>query len=143
MFKFPDWCYHQLPKSRLLWIILWVIWFTTLWHLSSRSPKPEDPGLDIPHLDKVMHFGYFMLGGFFISNFAYLTKHPLWSWKNIIILTIIIGATVGVIDEHHQTYTPGRTGHSIGDWIADASGSTAGALYCFFMWRRIKKRHAI
>lgn len=139
MFKFPDWCYRQFPKKRLLWLILWIVWFATLWYLSSRSPKPEDPSISIPHLDKVAHFCYFMLGGFFISNFFYLTKHPLWSWKKIILLTFIIGATVGVIDEHHQTYTPGRTGHSLGDWIADASGTTAGVLYCFFMWRRMKR----
>jgi len=138
MFAFPDWCYRQFPDSRKLWIILWVIWFTVLWFLSSRSPEPnQEPG--IPHMDKVMHFGYFMLGGFFICNFLYLKMQPSWSWKKLIILTCLVGASVGGIDEHHQTYTPGRTGHSWGDWIADLSGSSAGAIYCFYMWRRLKK----
>ncbi len=138
MFKFPDWCYHQFPSSKRLWIILWLVWFIVLWFLSSRSPEPnQEPG--IPHMDKVLHFGYFMLGGFLLSNFFYLIKHPLWTWKKIILLTFIAGATVGAIDEHHQTYTKGRMGHSIGDWIADACGSIAGASYCFFMWRRMTK----
>jgi len=139
VFTFPDWCYRQFPENRKLWLILWATWFTVLWLLSSLSPdQNQDPG--IPHMDKVMHFGYFMLGGFFICNFFYLKMHPAWSGKKLIVLTCIIGATVGAIDEHHQTYTPGRTGHSIGDWVADVSGSVAGAFYCYFMWRRLNKK---
>jgi len=95
--------------------------------------------LDYSLVSLVLHFGYFMLGGFLISNFLYLKKHPLWNWKKIILLSFLIGASVGLIDEHHQTYTPGREGHSIGDIIADICGTSAGIFYCISMWRRFEK----
>jgi VanZ family protein len=41
---------------------------------------------------------------------------------------IVIIAIFGVIDEGLQTFTPGRTGGSLGDWGADVLGAAAGAL---------------
>jgi VanZ family protein len=138
MFKFPDWFYGKLPANNRFWIGVWVTWFAVLWYLSSVTPEIKD-GPKIPHLDKVAHFCYFMAGGFCFANFLYLNKSFNWSWKRIVIITFLVGATVGAIDEYHQTKTEGRTGNDPADWVADISGSLAGAFYCLSMWKRLKK----
>lgn len=134
MLNFPDWCYTKLPSKAVFWMVVWVSWFVLLWYLSSTNHAPKN-GPEIPHLDKVVHFGYFMIGGFCLANFLHL-KTAL-NWKLIIICTLIVGSLVGGIDEYHQTFTEGRYGNSIGDWIADTLGTLAGSIYCYFMWRRL------
>lgn len=136
MFKFPDWCYRKLPSHSRFWILLWAAWFLTLWYLSSTNHAPKD-GPNIPHLDKVVHFGYFMIGGFALANYLHLLSAH--TWKKIIIITLIAGSAVGLIDELHQTFTDGRNGNDIGDWIADTLGTFAGSLYCYYMWKRLSK----
>jgi len=145
MFKLADWCYSKLPpvtKHPRFWLWMWLLWFTILWALSSRSPDFDKKGPDIPHLDKVAHFCYFMAGGFCFANFLYLRKSFSERWKKIILCTFLAGSLTGTIDEYHQTKIPGRTGNDLGDWIADITGTTAGAYYCLYMWRRLKKRKA-
>ena len=121
---------------------MWVTWFVVLWWLSSGTPEIKNAP-KIPHLDKVAHFCYFMAGGFCFANFLYLQKLESWSWKRIILITLLVGAAVGGIDEYHQTKTPGRTGNDLGDWCADISGTLAGAYYCFSMWKRLIKDQSI
>ncbi len=135
MFKFPDWCYTKLPNSSRFWIFAWFVWFATLWYLSSTNHAPKD-GPNIPHLDKVVHFCYFMAGGFCFANFLQL--NTAFPWKKVIIATLVIGSAVGMLDEYHQSTTLGRNGNDFGDWLADTLGSLAGALYCYYMWKRLK-----
>jgi VanZ family protein len=142
MFRFPDWCYRKLPSSDRFWIALWVTWFAVLWLVSASNPEIKDAP-KIPHLDKIVHFCYFMAGGFCFANFLFLKKSNTWNWKRIILITLLVGAAVGAIDEYHQTMTPGRTGNDFGDWCADVLGTLAGAYYCFFMWKRLTKNESI
>ncbi len=138
MFKFPDWCYSKLPQNTLFWFCAWLTWFSVLWHLSSITPQIKDAP-QIPHLDKLAHFCYFMAGGFCIANTLFLKINKSSNWTQILIISILIGASAGAIDEFHQTFTPGRTGNCYGDWIADTLGTTAGAYYCLLMWKRLAK----
>lgn len=138
MFKFPDWCYRQIPSSPKIWITLWIIWYAILWILSSGKPAIQN-GPSIPHLDKILHFGYYMIGGFSVANFLHLKKSTPWNWKRIIITSLIIGAIVGGTDEYHQSFHPERTGNDPADLLADVLGTLAGAYYCYFMWRRLEK----
>lgn len=133
MFKFPDLCYRLLPPSAWIWFGLWAIWFCVLWILSGSNPK-IDNAPKIPHFDKILHFGYFMIGGFCIANGLNLKSS--YRWKTIILIAFIVGATVGASDEYRQSFTIGRSGNDIGDWIADISGTLAGSFYCFYMWKR-------
>lgn len=137
MFRFPDWCYRKLPSNQWFWISAWIFWVAFLYWLSSRTHEIKDAP-DIPHLDKIVHFCYFMAGGFAFANFLFLKTSNSWNWKKIILVTLIVGSLVGVMDEFHQTMTEGRMGNDLGDWIADTLGTLAGAYYCFFMWLRLK-----
>ncbi len=133
MFRFPDWCYRRLPSQPLFWLILWIVWFSILWTLSSSNPD-LDKGPELPHIDKVYHLAYFMIGGFAAANFLYLKFR--FNWKKVFIIVVIAGSAVGIIDEYHQSFTPGRSGNDVGDWIADTLGAYTGCLYCYLMWQR-------
>jgi VanZ family protein len=104
--------------------ILLAVWFAGLWMLSSLSGDKVDLP-SFPHADKVAHFTYFLGGGFLL---AWLLRRLLtWSdWRVALVSCALIGI-VGVVDELHQTFTPGRTGADHGDWLADVSGGLAGA----------------
>lgn len=116
------------PKT---WLIGWCLWFLSLWFLSSGTPAPENTP-NIPHLDKIAHFGFFFGGG---GLFCAWLSHQFENCKRLqsIVITTLIGSLVGVIDEYHQTFTPGRSGNDLGDWTADTLGSLTGAIVMVFV----------
>ncbi|MGJ8673175.1 VanZ family protein [Rubritalea sp.] len=122
----------------IAWLTAWILWFITLWLLSSGNPTPKDLPR-IPHLDKVAHFGFFFGGaGLFCAwlrhNFKNLPAlHCIW-------LTTLVGSIVGILDEYHQSFTPGRYGNDFGDWLADFSGSLCGALVMLLVLKFVHKR---
>ncbi len=113
-------------KRPQVWISAWSVWFVTLCFLSSGTPAPENTP-DIPHLDKIAHFGFFFGGG---GLFCGWLRHQFKKLNALqcIGITTLVGSLVGVIDEYHQTFTPGRSGNDIGDWTADTLGSLTGAI---------------
>jgi VanZ family protein len=125
------------PRNLLFYSLAWPFWFTTLWLLSSRAGD-LDPGLTIPHLDKLLHFSYFALGSALIAAALLLTGKSPCKTGWVVALCLFIGGVTGAIDEYHQSFVFGRTGNDLGDWIADSLGSLAGALY--IVWLR-KKKH--
>ena len=114
---------QKRPKA---WILAWPVWFVTLWLLSSGTPTPENVP-KIPYLDKIAHFGFFFGGGGLLCGWL---RHQFKKLNALqcIGITTLVGSLVGVIDEYHQTFTPGRSGNDIGDWTADTLGSLTGAI---------------
>ncbi len=122
----------RLPRAPWIWLAALAVWFGVLWWLSSRPlTLPEGP--EIPHFDKVAHFGYFFGGGGLLAAFLFRLRPENPRWGRVIVLTAAILATLGAVDEWHQTFTPGRSGGDAGDWLADAAGGLCGAL----VFRRI------
>jgi len=120
--KLPGWC-----RDSKVWLGALVLWFAALWLLSSGNPTP--PGaIQIPHLDKICHFGYFLGGGGLLAAGLYCRRPEAPHWRLIVLLAVIMAAAVGGLDEWHQTRTPGRSGNDPWDWLADVLGGTAGAL---------------
>ena len=116
------------PKT---WLIGWCLWFFSLWFLSSGTPAPENTP-NIPHLDKIAHFGFFFGGaGLLCAWLSHQFKKT--NMLQSIIITTLIGSLVGVIDEYHQTFTHGRSGNDFGDWTADSLGSLTGAIVMIFV----------
>ena len=106
------------------WLGLFSIWWGTLWWLSSRVNHVPAP-LGFQASDKVLHFGYFAVGGVVLG----LGLRALWGdggrhlrW----LLGFAVLATTGALDEVHQAYVPGRSGHDLLDFVADLLGSAAG-----------------
>lgn len=78
-------------------------------------------------MDKFEHTTYFTIGGlcFLLSlrlaGFARTTRAAF-------LFTVLFCAIIGLVDEVHQMYTPGRSGGDVWDWSADTLGGFLGAV---------------
>jgi VanZ family protein len=117
-----------------LWLILFFAWFGTLWHLSS-GPVEVKTGWEIPHFDKVCHFGYFFGGSGLLSACLYRLSHRAPDWAKLLALVMLIMTSVGALDEWHQSWVPARSGNDALDLCADVLGSLAG----FWVFRRLHR----
>jgi len=112
--------------SPRFWLISLILWALALYLLSALPRVAPIEGPEIPHIDKVMHFGYFM-GGAFLFTTHLLLKHGLGAHAIIRVVTpILLFAVIGALDEYHQTFTPGRSGNDPFDWLADLLGAATG-----------------
>ncbi len=117
----------MVTKPRL-WLALFLLWMTLLWVLSSSSKVSPQEGPQIPHFDKIAHFGYFFGGGIILSTWLLLKHSTRSSALTRYLAPIVFFAIFGLIDEYHQTFTPGRSGNDVYDWLADFFGSFVGIL---------------
>lgn len=117
-----------MPR-RMLATVLWVALFCwacgILW-LSSLTPE-QLPDAAFLFTDKVEHFVAFAIGGWLAAS-AMQVSRPRAAIVSRIVLAFIVVAAFGALDETVQTFTPGRTGRNLHDWIADCLGAAAGSL---------------
>jgi VanZ family protein len=112
---------YQLPA------IAWAIFIFTV----SSIPQTKLINL-IDNTDKLVHGGVFLIlcwllhVAFRFSGNETLTRNSLW-------LAVVITSFIGMSDEFHQHFTPGRSVDFF-DWVAD----TTGALIYFFLYSRLK-----
>lgn len=95
-----------------------VLWAALLFALSSRSalPLPQPSGID-----KVEHFAAYAVLGALLARAS--SGSGVWlGWA------ILAGLLFGASDEWHQAFVPGRDSSAL-DWVADAFGTLAGALF--------------
>jgi len=111
-------------------VILWfwapvVLWMALIYY-SSSIHGDDIPKIDIPHIDKFFHFvEYFILGAILVRAFANTSDKA--NFKTILLLSIIIAAMYGALDEFHQRFVSGRS-PEIFDIVSDIIGSLFGAL---------------
>lgn len=115
-----------------LWLAFFLVWFVTLWYLSS-GPVAVKTGMEIPHMDKVYHFGYFFGGSGLLSAFFYRLQYQNPDWTKILVLVMCLMVSTGSLDEWHQSWVPERSGNDAQDLTADFFGSLAG----FLVFRRL------
>lgn len=109
-----------------------IIHWMTIFILTSL-PSDQLPSVEIG--DKVNHFLAFFVLGFFLNlTLKYQTKYPSLK-KNILLITIIIAAGYGLLDELHQLFVPGRSAEVL-DWVADFVGAISGSLLAESLYRR-------
>jgi VanZ family protein len=120
------------PSSPLLlrsgtWAAAWLLWLTVLTILSSLSQP--GPKIDVIGFDKIVHTVFFALGGSLLAATLALRGNPTVEslreirWGKLGVVVLLAEATVGWLDEWHQSYTPGRSGLDVYDWLADLTGS--------------------
>jgi len=123
----------QLPRNPRFWLAGFLIWLAFLYLLSSFS-RVSDYSPSIDHFDKIAHFGYFFGGSGLLCAYLFRRKPAeAINWKTLITTAVVCLAIVGILDEYHQSFTPGRSGNDPFDWLADVLGGTAGA----FVFKRI------
>ena len=111
------------------WSTSFLLWGIALWLLSD-GPIPIREGPDLPGLDKILHLGYFFGGAGLLSAALYLHRcnRTGLSWQRLVTTVVIALATVGALDEWHQSWIPERSGNDLGDWLSDLAGALTGAL---------------
>ncbi len=130
---------HRIFLQPVIWRVLVIVWAAVLYWLSSKSGDSLPPG-PFSGFDKIEHAGYFAGGGM-----CFLLSLRLAGFARgkalAICLTMIFCATVGILDEWHQTFTPGRSGADVWDWLADTVGGFIGAHAAFWAerWLTTKK----
>lgn len=109
------------------WAIFLVVWFVTLWILSSRPLPGPRLATELP-IDKVLHFGYFFGGAGLLSATLFLQKKRPLHWSTIHLIVVVALTLVGSLDEWHQSWYQFRSGLDSADLTADLLGSLAGTL---------------
>jgi VanZ family protein len=102
----------------------YLTWLAVLTGLSSVSGSRIGP-MPFAGADKVAHIVLFALGS---VPLAVVANGKLNSPLKVWIVVVAVMAFVGLADEFHQLFTPGRSGMDPGDLTADILGSAAGAL---------------
>jgi VanZ family protein len=111
----------------------------TLCVLSSFSKVLPTEAPQIPHFDKIAHFGYFFIGGFILVTWILLKHGTQSSLLARFLFPIIFFSIFGAIDEYHQTFTPGRSGNDPYDWLADFLGGSLGVMIANYFHRFLLK----
>jgi VanZ family protein len=116
-----------LPRQPKFWLTCFILWFISLWILSSFA----GPGQGLPpivNIDKVAHFGYFFGGSGLLSAYLFRRSPLQTDWKRLFVIVVSIIAAIAVLDEFHQSFTPGRSGNDPFDGLADLAGAAVGVL---------------
>jgi len=112
-----------------------ILYYLLIFALSSQNFDLDLPGRGF---DKVAHFIEFSLLGFFLSVGFFNAFRFSAAVKAV--LVFLTGLPLGILDEFHQLYVPGRTS-AIGDAVADAAGIVWGILvYLYLAGRRRRAR---
>jgi hypothetical protein len=105
-----------------LWLAF-VAWCITVFILSS-IPGTRFAPPPFSWADKLVHASIFATGAFLLVA-ACRRTFAASSWKAFLLLFAAM-LLIGVSDEFHQTFTPGRSGNDHGDLLADAIGALVG-----------------
>lgn len=121
-------------RSGLWWSLL-ALWFALQFILSSIPTLPPGPG--IPFQDKIQHTVYYALGGCCIF-LALRFRHPPTGAAKSFLAALLFCLAIGGFDEWHQSFTPGRKGNDLWDWLADALGGVLGPLIGMWAHRKLR-----
>jgi VanZ family protein len=102
-----------------------VVAYVVLIFLVSSIPSLTVPGSRFLFTDKIAHLvEYSLLGALLYRAFGGRLGHSRWLE---LLFIVVIGASVGALDEVYQSFVPGRV-MSVYDWSADVIGTTLGVL---------------
>jgi VanZ family protein len=107
-----------------------ALYYGLIYFLSSRHLNLDVP---LPEADKLAHGAAYGLLGFLLAfGFFRLLRIPLKTKLGGVILT---GAGLGILDEIHQIFVPGRSPDAL-DAAADAVGVVLGLLLFRLIFRK-------
>lgn len=126
-------------EKKKTWVLLTrnIIWAVVIFILCAMpSENIPDPHLNIPHLDKVVHFGMFFIMAILLCNeLEYQTRFSL---RKIYVTTICIALIYGGVIELLQQYFFNRSGDVL-DLLADVFGAIVGCLMYPVLKRMVRK----
>ncbi len=128
----------SLTRRAAFWWLAFAAWFALLFVLSSI---PNSSGNSPPFVmsDKVAHLCYFAAGATGFALALSMGRGRGMSRRRLFAACLVMAAIVGWFDEWHQSFTPGRDGNSLGDWIADVLGGGAGFALAMLLLPRLRR----
>lgn len=115
-----------MGERKRTWILLGrnIIWATVIFILCTLpGDSIPNPHLNIPHLDKAVHFGMFFIMAVLLCNeLEYQTRFRL---RKIYAITVVIAFLYGGTIEVLQQHCFSRSG-DVWDLVADVFGAVAG-----------------
>jgi len=105
---------------RRLYFAMLAGWVALTFTLTS-IPNPEFSPL-FPWSDKIAHFAFYGVMGFL---FVLWRREVGTEAAAAVLWAAIFAALLGVVDEFHQQWIPGRSMELL-DWVADFTGGTTG-----------------
>lgn len=104
-----------------------IAWALVIFVLCSLPGEDiPDPHIDIPHLDKIVHFGMFFIMALLLCNeLEYQTRLTL---RKIYMITVSIILIYGGVIELLQHHFFNRSGDML-DLLADVIGAVVGCLF--------------
>ena len=124
---------NSLHRVTILFLaVYWLLLFVST-HLPARELAQLPAGSD-----KVVHFAaYFVLGWLLMGTFR-----PRHRPRDAVILTLMVAAIYGAVDEGSQAFVPGRFPDRR-DWLADIGGATTAAvIYAVLAQTAVRARNA-
>lgn len=114
-------------KNTTTLLIRNIIWALVIFVLCAMPGEDiPDPQLNIPYIDKIVHFGMFFVMAVLLCNeLEYQTRLCL---RKIFLLTMAIVLVYGGVIELLQHYFFNRSG-DIFDLLADVAGGMVGCLF--------------
>jgi VanZ family protein len=110
-------------RRRWLWWTLFVTWLGAVFYASSMTDEEMEPYLPTFVLHKLGHFAAYSSGAAILAlGLRFSTQ---WSWKKIIMVSVVAVSFYGATDEWHQSFTPGRD-PAVRDWVIDTVSGMAG-----------------
>lgn len=104
-----------------------ALWMAVIFILSS-IPGEHFYKIEGSHWDKLAHFLEFMVLGILLIR-AFSASGPDMDLTGMLVLTVVIAAIYGAMDEWHQHFVPNRT-PDVFDFVFDFIGAATGALIC-------------
>lgn len=111
-------------RVALAWLLV-VSYTLLIWWLSSQAFQLELIE-EVPLRDKGVHFVEYGAMGFFIAHAIATT----WPGRGLagIVVSVLMTAALGLLDELHQAFVPGRSSDVL-DLVADSAGALVAVLF--------------
>jgi len=126
----------RIVLTWMLWLAL-LAWAATILFISSLTPESL-PRAAFVTWDKLNHLAAFAAGGWLAAS-ALRSTWPERPVRGLLVSAVLLVALFGAFDEALQTFTPGRSGGDIFDWIADLLGAMLGTLLNLLTHARLQR----
>lgn len=119
----------RVLRRLLLFVSRWqaVIAMLALIFALSSIPNVAEPHRYVIPYDKVAHFGEYSVLALVLAGSLRRQAAGRLPLALLIAAAVTFGAAYGASDEFHQRFVPGRD-PDVHDWLADLTGSLAGAM---------------
>lgn len=121
-------------KNKKITVVTTILWIFTAFVLCTiPTDTIPNPRLNIPHMDKLVHFViFFVMSALLSLTFEQLTR---WNLRKIYLLAILTALVYGGLLEILQHFYFNRSGDMM-DLLADIAGGIAGCL-CYPIIKRV------